>query len=63
MVEDAATRAGTASWAGAILGGSVSLADLEARVAAGELAPSPRSGQQELYENVVNRAVWSSTGD
>ena len=48
---------------GAILGGSLSLADLEARVAAGELVPSPRSGQQELYENVVNRAVWSSTGD
>ena len=48
---------------GAILGGSLSLADLEARVAAGELVPRPRSGQQELYENVVNRAVWSSTGD
>jgi xylose isomerase len=41
-----------------IVGGSLSLADLAARVEAGEIDPRPRSGQQELYENVVNRAVW-----
>jgi xylose isomerase len=53
-----------AGWSGelgsAILGGQASLADLEARVAAGELDPSPVSGGQERYENVVNRAIWSA---
>jgi len=51
-----------AGWDGelgtAILGGGLSLADLAARVEAGEIDPQPVSGQQELYENVVNRAVW-----
>ena len=56
-----------AGWDGelgrSILAGGLSLGDLEARVAAGELDPSPRSGQQELAENIVNRAVWSSARD
>ncbi len=53
-----------AGWAGdlgrRILDGSLCLADLEARVAAGEIDPHPVSGSQERYENVVNRAVWSA---
>ncbi len=44
----------------AIDGGGVSLADLGDRVLAGEIDPRPVSGQQELYENVVNRAVWTA---
>ena len=44
----------------AILSGEVSLVDLEERVRAGEIDPSPASGQQELYENVVNRALWQN---
>ena len=43
----------------AILGGSLTLADLERRVAAGEIDPRPRSGQQELLEGAVNRRIWS----
>ncbi len=51
-----------AGWDGAlgqeILGGGLTLADLEAKVAAGELDPRPASGGQERLENVVNRSVW-----
>jgi xylose isomerase len=43
-----------------ILGGSVSLADLEARVAAGDIDPAPVSGSQELLENLVNQRIWSA---
>ena len=53
-----------AGWDGdlgrAILGGSVSLADLEARVAAGELSPVRVSGGQERLENLVNRSIWTA---
>jgi xylose isomerase len=42
-----------------ILGGDVTLADLATRVEAGEIEPIRRSGQQELYENVVNAAIWA----
>ncbi|MBP1705666.1 MAG: Xylose isomerase [Chloroflexi bacterium] len=42
-----------------ILDGKLSLADLAARVEAGEIDPRPVSGHQELYENVVNRHIWS----
>jgi xylose isomerase len=53
-----------AGWSGdlgkGILGGSVSLADLEAKVAAGELNPVRRSGGQERLENIVNRSVWNA---
>ena len=44
----------------AILGGSVTLADLERRVAAGEIDPRPRSGAQELLEGMVNRRIWAA---
>jgi len=42
-----------------ILGGSFSLADLEARVADGSIDPAPRSGGQERLENLVNRRIWA----
>jgi xylose isomerase len=41
-----------------ILGGSLSLADLETRVASGAIAPIRRSGSQERLENLVNQSVW-----
>jgi xylose isomerase len=53
-----------AGWDGAlgsaILGGSLGLADLEARVASGEIDPAPVSGGQELLENVVNQGIWKA---
>jgi xylose isomerase len=53
-----------AGWEGelgaAILGGSMSLADLEGRVADGSIAPTRASGGQEALENLVNRAIWSA---
>jgi xylose isomerase len=42
-----------------ILGDGVTLADLEARVAAGGVNPTPVSGGQERLENIVNRSIWS----
>jgi len=44
----------------AILSGEASLAELEERVAAGELDPRPVSGRQELLENMVNQRIWSA---
>ena len=41
-----------------ILAGELSLADLADRVEAGDIDPVRASGQQELYENVVNRHLW-----
>ena len=56
-----------AGWSGdlgaAILAGQASLADLADRVEAGEIDPDPVSGQQELYENVVNRHLWAGGQD
>jgi xylose isomerase len=43
-----------------ILGGDHSLADLEERVAAGDIDPEPVSGGQERLENLVNRAIWAT---
>jgi xylose isomerase len=43
-----------------IQSGAVTLADLERRVAAGEIDPRPRSGQQELLEGQVNRRIWAA---
>jgi xylose isomerase len=43
-----------------ILDGSLSLADLEGRVADGAIDPKPVSGRQEQLENIVNRSVWRS---
>ena len=42
---------------GEILDGSVSLSDLEQRVADG-IDPKPVSGEQERLEGLVNRAIW-----
>jgi xylose isomerase len=41
-----------------ITNGSATLAGLAERVESGELDPRPKSGRQELYENVVNAALW-----
>jgi len=38
-----------------ILGGGLSLADLSERVVDGAIEPKPRSGRQEMLENLVNR--------
>jgi xylose isomerase len=46
-----------------ILGGSASLAELEARVAEGGIDPRPRSGGQERLENLVNQRIWSADRD
>ncbi len=51
-----------AGWAGdlgrSILTGGAPLEVIAGRVAAGEIDPKPRSGRQELLENVVNQAIW-----
>jgi xylose isomerase len=51
-----------AAWAGDdgqnILNGGSSLVDLEERVAAGDIDPSPVSGRQEYLENHVNHILW-----
>ena len=43
-----------------ILKAGSSLASIADRVADGSIDPKPRSGQQELLENVVNRHIWSA---
>ena len=43
-----------------ILAGSLSLADLEQKVANGEFDPSPVSGRQEELENLVNQTLWKT---
>jgi xylose isomerase len=52
-----------AGWDGelgrAIMDGSLSLADLEARVADGRVDPRRTSGGQERLENIVNRHLWA----
>jgi xylose isomerase len=59
----AARKERYAGWSGelgaAIQSGSMTLADLERRVAAGGIDPRPRSGQQELLEGRVNRRIWA----
>lgn len=51
-----------AGWAGelgaSILSGDALLELLAGRVATGDIDPSPRSGRQELFENLVNQAIW-----
>jgi xylose isomerase len=51
-----------AGWDGelgkSILGGKLSLVDLEAKVASGEINPKPVSGSQERLENLVNQSIW-----
>jgi len=53
-------RAWTADLGKAILSGESSLADLERRVASGEIDPRPVSGSQELLENMVNQRIWAA---
>jgi xylose isomerase len=43
-----------------ILSGDETLASLSARVETDELDPVPVSGRQELLENQVNRAIWTT---
>ena len=53
-----------AGWSGdlgkAILEGRETLASLEAKVASGEIDPSPSSGSQEQLENLVNQRIWAA---
>ncbi len=53
-----------AGWDGqlgrSITDGSATLASLAGEVLGGAIDPSPRSGQQELLENRVNRAIWGA---
>jgi xylose isomerase len=53
-----------AGWSGdlgkAILDGRETLASLEAKVASGEIDPSPSSGSQEQLENLVNQRIWAA---
>jgi xylose isomerase len=68
MVEDGALAQRVeeryAGWSGAlgtaILDGTETLESLEDKVAAGQIDPSPVSGHQELLENIVNQAIWST---
>jgi xylose isomerase len=52
-----------AGWQGklgrSILSGDALLETLAGRVAVGEIDPHPRSGRQELLENVVNQRIWA----
>ncbi|MEX1156186.1 MAG: xylose isomerase, partial [Chloroflexota bacterium] len=51
-----------AGWTGdlgkAILLEGSPLEVLATRVLSGEIDPTPRSGQQEVFENLVNQAIW-----
>jgi xylose isomerase len=68
MVEDGSLRKlrdeRYAGWNGelgsAILGGSVTLAELERRVGNGDISPIRRSGHQEMLESLVNQHIWSA---
>ncbi|HEU5325486.1 MAG TPA: xylose isomerase [Candidatus Limnocylindria bacterium] len=42
-----------------LLGGGVSLAEIESRVVDEGIEPRPRSGAQERLENVVNQHIWA----
>jgi xylose isomerase len=44
-----------------ILGGGVTLDDLEQKVALGEIDPLPVSGRQEELENLINWTLWKAT--
>jgi xylose isomerase len=50
----------TAELGESILGGRMSLADLAAAVDERKLDPQPRSGRQELLENLVNQRIWAA---
>ncbi len=61
---EAARTARYAAWSDAlgtqILEGTLSLADLEQKVADGEIDPAPISGRQEELENLVNQTLWKT---
>ena len=44
----------------AIMAGTETLDSLEAKVAAGDIDPTPVSGRQEALENLVNRTIWKT---
>jgi xylose isomerase len=52
-----------AAWDGGLgaelLGGSLSLPDIETRVVGDGIDPRPRSGAQERLENLVNQRIWA----
>ena len=54
-----AMRAGADSSGTTILDGDLTLAELEHRVAEGEIDPRRTSGHQEMLENIVNQRIWS----
>jgi xylose isomerase len=56
-VRDARYAGWSAGLGDEILAGALSLEDLEKRVAAGEIDPTPVSGRQEQLENLVSRAL------
>ena len=62
---DTARDARYAGWnsglGSAIEDGTADLADLEARVAAGSIDPSPVTGRQEQLENLINRTIWKTS--
>jgi xylose isomerase len=43
-----------------ILGDGMTLETLASRVEGGGIDPTPRSGQQELLENLVNQRIWAA---
>jgi xylose isomerase len=53
-------RGWNADFGRSIVGGELSLADLEQQVATGAIDPRPASGRQELLENLVNQRIWSA---
>ena len=46
-----------------MLGGRLSLPEIEERVVAEGIEPRPRSGGQERLENLVNQRIWSADRD
>jgi xylose isomerase len=46
-----------------MLGGRLSLPEIEERVVADGIEPRPRSGGQERLENLVNQRIWSADRD
>jgi xylose isomerase len=56
-----------AGWGGGfgtqLLGGELSLPEIEARVVAEGIDPRPRSGAQERLENLVNQRIWAADRD
>ena len=68
LIEDGRLEAGRdaryAGWSGPlgtrILAGDLTLANLEEKVANGEIDPSPVSGRQEHLENLINQTLWNT---